>query len=293
MSRLRLVLWAAIVLVASAMAACTAIPALPAALPTATPTPSVPDARFDPLAAVMYSADPGRFRSAAFTYRMNLGVRPADDASAQALGPSLEDLDSAAGQIWGEGELEMIDPQTGKANLRMKLNLEMADQTLEIETIIVDGVSWVRTAPDQPWEKADMPTATATGIDPSSALAMIKDASKVEWVDEIELNGERVQHLRYTIDPAKANFAELLKPAGSEAVTEEQLDAMFNAMTVEAELWLRASDLQIRQQRVLMTMPLTVPEEVGLEDVSLLMDVDMLMTYDRVNEPVVIEVPKE
>jgi len=253
-----------------------------------TSTSTVPNAKADPTAAVMYSTDPSRFRRAEFTYKMGFGVKAADDVSAQALGPMLDQIASALSRMSGEGAMEVIDARTGKVNIRMKINMD----AMEVETVIVDGVSWVRTGPDKPWQKSELISLTTGAMDPASALAMIKNASKVEWVEETELNGERVHHLRYMIDPSKGNFGKLLT-AGTDTMPKEKLDAIFATMTVDAELWLRAGDLQIRQQRVRVTMPMPLPEEDRLKDVKLMMDIDMLMSYTKVNEPVLIEAPKE
>lgn len=307
MSRNRIFVLILVATVVTALAACAAVPAptptpapptatpMPSAtpLPTATPTPAFPDPKTAPLEALMYSGEAGLFKTAEFTYTMSLGAKAADEASAEKLGSLLDQLAAALSQMTGEGALEIVDAGARKVNMRMKLGMDVGGQKFAVETILVDGESWARLGEDQPWQKAESSAVAATtGIDPASLVDMVKDATKVEWIEETELNGERVHRLRYTMDPGKMDFSQILQSATGE-LPEETLQAMLEEMNVDAEVWLRASDLQMRQQRMLVTMTMPLPDDAGLGDVKILMTIDMTMAYSKINEPVVIEAPEE
>jgi hypothetical protein len=263
--------------------------------PTATPKPAFPDPKTDPLAALLYTSVTHPFKTAEFNYEMTMAFKPGDEASAEQLKPVLEQLNSNSSTMTGEGAMAIIDASAGTVNMRMTLELAIAGQTNAVEMVMVDGETWVRLGGEgQTWQKSDQAATTLSpSLNPTEMAKMLESASAVSWVEETELAGARVHHVHYTLDPSKLDIGQLLASAGSGQVPQEQLATMVKEMTVAADVWLSAENLEMRQQRMVISIPLPLPAESGMEGVKLNMDMDMVMRYTRLNEPVTIEAPAQ
>ncbi len=276
----------------------TPIPS-PTPAPSPVPQASMPDAKADPKAALVYSASAKGLRSATFTYEMNMTMAPADDASTKALGPVASVLSNLAIKASGTGAMQVVDAATGRANLRMDISTEAMGQKILVQTLTVSGTTWTRVGTDGAWQKADIKqagtTANAqTGVDPSNMFLAFDGATEVKWLDDNPLNGKPVRHLSFSIDPAKLNLAAVIQKSQNGKATPEEIQATMENMTIDAEAWLGAEDLLPHQEKLsigwVMVMPL--PGQAGI-NADLKVGMDTLMVFDKLNEPVEIKAPAE
>jgi hypothetical protein len=251
----------------------------------------MPDPKADPLAALLYAGSPDMFKSARFIYEMTMEMGPADDVTAKILGEEGVAMMQAFGmQASGTGAMQVVDAAAGKTNMQMEIEMGVLGQTMKVETIVIGDSAWARMNGGA-WQKSDDATAGSSAGDPAAMLETFRAATKVEWLDNKPLDGEAVHHLRYVIDPEKMDLSSMLKstPGVSDETSAEEALAILKQMTLEGEAWLAASDLSLRQQRMLMTMIVPMPDE---EEARLKVVMNMLMRYTEVNKPVVIEPPK-
>ena len=274
----------------------TAVPS-PTPAPSPVPEASMPDAQADPKAALLYSASAKGLQSASFTYDMNMTMAAADEAATKALGPAAAMLSNLSIKASGTGAMQVIDAAKGLANMRMDMDTEAMGQTFHIQTISVGGTTWTRVGTDGAWQKADIKTngtagKAATGVDPSNMLLAFDSATDVKWLDDEPLNGEPVQHLGFKIDPAKLNLAGVLQSSQNGKATPEELQAMMENMTINAEAWLGAGDLLPRQEKLTIGWVMPLPGEIGVK-ANLKVGMDTLMIFDMINQPVEIKAPTE
>jgi hypothetical protein len=253
----------------------------------------VPDAKQDPRAALLYSAG-SNFKSATFTYDMNMTMSPADDTSATALGPAAGVLSQMAIKGKGSGAMQVVDAAQGKTNLQMSFDMGVMGQQVKMDMIMLDGQVWTRIGEDGAWEKAQSPSTAAKsmgGMDPSSMMESYRDAVKVEWLDDKPLNGEAVHHLRYQVDPSKMDMSSVLASAEGGKASPEQIQAMLKEMSIDAEVWLTAKDLATRQTKMQISFIMPMPGQADLKDVKLKVVMDMTMAFDKINQAVEIKAP--
>ncbi len=279
--------------------AATAAPAqVPTLVPTPipTPTPSVPDPKTDPMAALLYVGRPGSFSSAEFDYVMTLEMSPADEASAAALGDDAGQLSDVQMKITGDGAMEVTDPGALKSKMRMAMNLDMAGQQMAMEMIIIDQTAWIRVGSEGEWQKVEGEQAMSAipgGMDPESMLETFQNATDVAWVEDLEIDGEPVSHLRFAIDPAKRDLASLTAMTDQAELSEEELQEILKDMQPVIDVWITKANLELRRQVMAFDMIMPFPEELGASDAKLRMALEMDMQVRNVNEPVTIEAPTD
>jgi hypothetical protein len=290
------------------VAGCTALPeapvappvvetAAPAATPAevASPAPTTPDPRSDPLGALLYSAAPGRLESAEFSYEMRMGISPVDDAAREALGPAALMLSAATVKGSGEGAISLADTESGRADVRLDMTVSVLGQEMRMGTILVGGTMWTRLG-DGPWEKqtpAAMGATVPGGLFPDRMLESLNEAQELVYVGEELLDGRQVHHLRYTVAPAALDAAGLLK--GLEVTggffSAEDIEALLGSTEVVADVYLATEDLSIARQAISMEMVMAAPPRLNAADARLRLGVDMVMGFDKLNEPVTILPP--
>jgi hypothetical protein len=274
----------------------TPIPS-PTPAPSPVPQASMPDAKADPKAALVYSASAKGLRSATFTYQMTMTMAPADDASTNALGAAAAMLSNLAIKASGTGAMQVVDAAKGQANVRMDINTDAMGQKILVQTITVSGTTWTRVGTDGAWQKADVKTGgtiakTQTGVDPSSMFLAFDGATDVKWLDDNPLKGKPVHHLSFSIDPAKLNLAGVIQNGQNGKATPEELQAMMKIMTINAEAWLGADDLLPRQEKLTLGWVMPLPGNAGVS-ANLKVGMDTLMVFDKLNQPVEIKAPAE
>lgn len=307
MSTTRWASYAAGLILTLALAACAPLPAAvrapetpaaPTATPTPapTPTPAIPDPKTDPMAALLYTARPGSFGSAEFDYVMTLKMSPADEASAAAMGDAAEQLSAAPMTITGTGAMEVTDPGALKSKMRMNMNLDMAGQQMAMDMIVIDQAAWLRIGPDGAWQKVEGEQATAAipgGMDPDSMLETFQNATDVAWVEDVDIDGEPVSHLRFAIDPAKLDLASLTGMMGQAEMSSDEVQAALQEMKPVIDVWITRAGLELRKQVMAFDVIMSLPEEMGIAGAKLRMGLTMEMQFRNVNQPVTIEAPAE
>ncbi len=265
--------------------------------PTATEEPAagIPDVQSDPLGALLYASSGDAMQTAEFEYDMVMTMEPADEAAEEALGPAVGVLSGFTMTATGTGAMEIVDATALKNKMRMQLDMEAAGEQIAFEMIMIEDTVWVRMGEDGEWEmtEADQAeTAMPGGMDPNDMMKAFTDATEVEWVEDTELDGEAVSRLRFTVDPAKFDLGSLTGTLGEDASAEE-VEAMLKDMTIDAEVWLTTDELQLRQQRMVIGMIMSLGEELENADARVRMNMDATMRLMNVNEPVTIEPPTE
>lgn len=265
--------------------------------PTATAEPSsgIPDVQSDPMGALLYASSGDAMKTAEFEYDMTMTMEPADEAAEEALGPAVEILSGFTMTATGTGAMEVVDATGLNNKMRMQLDMEAAGEQIAFEMIMIEDTVWVRMGEDGEWEKAEADQAQSVipgGMDPNDMMKAFTDATQVEWIEDTELDGEAVSRLRFTVDPAKFDLGSLAGTLGEDASAEE-VEAMLKDMTIDAEVWLTADELQLRQQRMLIGMIMSLGKELENPDARVRMNMDATMRLMNVNEPVTIEPPTE
>jgi hypothetical protein len=269
----------------------TSTPLPPTAAPTSVPKASTappagsrPDPKADPLAALLYASAPGRMKSATFVYQVNTTLKPADEASAKALGATANQLSQAGQTMTGTGAFEVVDVAKNLANMRMTFETSTQGQTTKGETVVLDDTVWYCTSVLGCLKLPRTSSSKLTGVDPAQMLELLRHASAPVWVDENPLNGEPVHHLRYKVN--KENAANLVSGLVRDAWKE-----MVKEMTVQVDVWMTAQDLVIRKMEVGVGMIL----EISIQNANprIRGDTSMVMSYDKLNQPVKIEAPKQ
>jgi len=234
-------------------------------------------------------------KSAEFQYDMVMTMEPADEAAEEALGPAAGALAGFTMTATGTGAMEILGAAAMKNKMRMQLDMEAAGEQIRMEMVMIEDTVWVRTGEDAEWQMAEADQAGVAlpgGMDPNDMLEAFTDATEVEWIEDTELNGESVSHLRFTVDPAKFDMSALTSTLGEDASAED-IAALLKDMTIDVEVWLTTGDLQLRQQRMLIGMIMSMGEELDNPDARIRMNMDATMRLMNVNEPVTIEPPTE
>jgi len=308
MSAKRVLLIVAGLLVILVLAACAPLPPLAAGEPaqvataapvaTATPNPTaapaIPDPRSDPMAALLYAGQSGAFKSAEFDYVMSLVMEPADEASAAALGDAVEELTSVEMEITGKGAMEITDPDALEVKMRMDMEFSMAGDQMTMEMVMIGQTAWVRVGGTSDWQKVEGEQATSAipgGMDPQSMFETFKNATDVQWIEDVELNGQQVSHLRFTVDPAKLDLGAFDSLTNQAEMSQEQFEEMMQGLNPVVDIWLAKDDLGMRREQMALDFVMPLPEEVGAGYVNLRLAMTMDMTFTNVNEPVTIEDP--
>jgi hypothetical protein len=266
--------------------------------PTATAEPaasSIPDVKSDPLGALLYATSGDAMQTAEFEYDMVMTMEPADEAAEEALGPAVDVLSGFTMTASGTGAMEIVDATALKNKMRMELDMEAAGEQIAFEMIMIEDTVWVRMGEDGEWEMAEADQAQPAipgGMDPNDMMEAFADATDVEWVEDTELDGEAVSRLRFTVDPAKFDLGSLTRTLGEDA-TAEEVEALLKDMTIDAEVWLTTDELQLRQQRMVIGMIMSLGDEMDNPDARVRMNMNATMRLMNVNEPVTIEPPTE
>jgi hypothetical protein len=287
-----MVILAVAVLVLLALAGCQAPPAVSnTPLPTPTPTaPPLPDPKTDPQGALNYASESGLVKSMGFAMAMSTTLALADAEADTALGGIVAAaLQQASSTASGTGVVEVIDSEAGRANMQMALDVTAAGQNLKLETIVLDDKAWTRVSTGK-WTKADVESTRRSlpgGMDPLGMAAMLEDAVDITYIGEEVRDDQPMHHLRFTLDPEKADLSALL---GSADVPAEQTDQIFQDAAISVDTWLGTSDLIPRYQE--MTIDLVLPGAMmGLGDANLRLLMDLTMAFTAINQPVTIEAP--
>ncbi len=249
------------------------------------------------MSALLYSGLAGVLQSYTFTYDMKVEVAPADEASAEALGEALgaEMLGLLSMRAAGSGAVQVVDPALSKANMRMDIEMEFAGQTESLHMVVVGDTAWMRLGDKGPWQKMDVGEAggVAPGIDPNTVLADLDKATDVRWIEESELEGERVHHLRFSFDPSEMDLSSLFAGANLGQLSPEEFQSILEEMIIEGETWLGVGDLLPRQQRLVISTVVPMPEEAGIPEAKLRFVIDVVSRLDNFNEEIIIEPPTE
>ena len=305
-------LFAGLMLV-SGLAACAPLPATtqelattaPAATvapvatqaPPATPTPAMPDPKTDPQAALLYAGEGKLFKTAEFTYTMSITMAPADDASVKALGEQAAALAGAKMEIAGSGAMEVTDPEAGKANMRMDMDMSAAGQQLKLQMVMVDDTAWAKMSGQEKWTKVEGDQAKAAlpaGVSPDQMLQDFKNAVDVEWVEDVTRNDEELSHLRFTLDPSKMNLDSLLGTVTQgQELSQDDVDALVKDMKPVVDVWLTREGLELRAEQMTVDWTMGLPAAANAGDAKIRFLMAMDMQFTKVNEPVSIEPPTE
>jgi hypothetical protein len=226
---------------------------------------------------------------------MNMKMAPADDASKQALGAAAGMLSNLAIKGSGTGAMQVVDPATHRANVKMDMTTDAMGQKFIIQTVTISDTSWVRIGSDGKWQKADANASATTaksqtGMTPGSMFMAFDSATDVKWLDDNPLNGQPVHHLSFTIDPAKLKLDQIIQNSQNGKATPEELQAIMKNMTLSGEAWLGADDLLPRQEKVNMTWVMPLPGGTGT-NANLKVGMDTTMVFDKINQPVDIQPP--
>jgi hypothetical protein len=249
------------------------------------------------MAALLYSSSTGTFRSATFTYEMTMTMKAADEASAQALGKTAQFLETFTMSATGDGAMQVVDAKAGKANMRMDFDMNVMGQKITIQMVMVDNILWIRTGDEKIWQKTVITSTEQAasvmpgGMDPTSMLESFQNATNVQWVEDTTLKGEPVRHLRFAVDPKKLNLDSVLESMSKEEASSEDLKMIMEGMKVDADVWLRAKDLAVRQEKMVISVVVPAPKALDVPDAKLRMDIGMVMFFDKLNEPVEITSP--
>ena len=197
-------------------------------------------------------------KSATFTYDMGITMKPADDASAKALGATADQLSQASQKMTGEGAFEIIDAKKNLANSSMTIKGTSGGQATEAKVVVIGKDSWVCVSGTECLKVASQ--AAEAGSDPAQLLKLLQGAAKVTWVDSKPLKGEAVHHLRYTLDKKSADA---LIPAATRKLWQQVFGSVEMAGTID--VWLTAKELQVRQvaENIGVVMGLPTPERQG------------------------------
>lgn len=265
--------------------------------PAATATPAIPDPKSDPQAALLYAGGGDKFESAEFSYAMTMTMAPADDASAEAMAEQAAIIEDFKMDLKGAGAIEIVDAETGKANMRMDMDLNAAGQQMQLEMIMIGETAWIKMPGQDEWTKVEgeqARTALPTGVTPDQMLEDFKDAVDVQWIEDVTLNGEEVSHLRFSLDPSEIDLEALTGSIvqGQDLSTEE-LEAMMKDMKPVVDVWLTKSGLELRAQKTELDWVMSLPAEANMGTAKLRILMTMDAEYSKVNEPVTIEPPAE
>lgn len=280
---------------ATSEATATTEPTAAATETTESATGEVPDPKADPMAALLYASSAQAMKTAEFEYEMRMTMEAADDAAAEALGAALDVLKSFAMTATGSGALEIVDPEGTQNKMRMQLDMKAAGQQMQVEMIMVGDTVWTRAGEDGEWQQSDVEKDQSTvpgGMDPNKMLQSFKDATDAEWIEDTELDGTPVSHLRFTMDPTKFDMSSLTATLGENASAEE-IAKMMQDMTIDADVWLTTDELQLRQERMLIGLVMSMADQVDNPDARIRINMDTTMRMLSVNEPVTIEPPTE
>lgn len=289
----------------AATSAPTGIPSTPTptpALHTATPTPAYPDVKTDPRGALQYAEESALFRTATFTetttFRIELNDSAAqalDDAANKDAAEQLEQFMSRAiSGMKGIGVLEVVDAKTPQANYYYRQEMQVAGQLMIMEMIQIDKASWMRSSGDAGrWEVYDIST-TAPGSRPYNPMERLSDAAvSVSWLKDETINGEDLRHIRVTLDPQRGLGMSLLDTVAASAnATSEQRDRMLDDLKIEADVWLIADSLRIRQQSYHVEVSAPLPfEGLDVKDAQMRLSMDVMQRFDNFDQPVDIKAP--
>lgn len=228
---------------------------------------------------------------------MNMTMAPADDASAKALGPAADQLSQVAIKGTGQGAIQVIDPLAGKSNMSMDLEMNAVGQKIMLHMIMVGDTAWVRMGDQGDWQKSDAKAGASKslgGMDPKTMLESYRNATKVQFVEDTKLGEEAVRHLHFVVDPSKTDMSSVVNSAtanSSGQLSPEDLQAIMKEMTIDVDVWLTAKELQLRQEKMVMSFTMPLPGLPAGVEARLLTKMDLLMRFDKINQPVKIEPP--
>jgi formylglycine-generating enzyme required for sulfatase activity len=211
----------------------------------AAPRPSegaLPDPRTDPAAALRTSDFPAGLGNVAYTYtfvRYSGSVPRGETAN-------------------GFGMLDVADFAKGKVDLERHLNINWgAMSLLDTHFIARGGSAWSRSG-SRPWAgpsaweySPEPPEQSGGGYDPLLMLEPFDSVTEVKWIEDGLWNGEPIHHLHVVFDPAKMRYL----AATAQAPYEYRYESLLGggkygdpvSTEVEADVWLAAKDLAVRQ----------------------------------------------
>jgi hypothetical protein len=259
----------ALLLVVSLLAACgQAESSPPAAAPTAVTQiayNAMPDPRTDPAKALRYTDFPASLGSVGFTSTFRLTADPEKN-----WGYEIETARSF-------GTIEVVDYAAGTIDIELHVNFTVSGGGQDMHVIRFGDRAWARGYGGQ-WGERPVEELTSDdwermlwgGWHPLNALEPFDSATEVEWVEDSPLDGEPAHHLRVVFDPekmrhlaatAKARYEYYWVPLLHEAGGMYGVPA---SVDVQADVWLAAEDLAVRQIDMLIQI-VTQEDESGAE----------------------------
>ncbi len=226
----------------------TPSPQAPALLPTV-PGPvtgDMPDPRTDPAAALLYSDFPASLGNVGFTATYTLRADPQESV--------LVGLETAR----SFGTLNVMDYPAGAIDMEAHVSFSLSTCPADLHVIQVGDQAWERTAARQ-WQAVPADALTSPdwertmwgGWHPLYGLEPFDSAVAATWVEDTLLDGEPVHHLHVVFDPAQMQHLGAATKARGPDQWVSLLDTASHgdatSVDVQAEVWLAADDLAVRQ----------------------------------------------
>ena len=225
----------------------------PSPTPPPTPSPSgpvLPDPKSDPLGALLYSDFPASLGRAGFTASFLLTADPEE-----SYGYGVETARSF-------GTFEVIDYAAEKIDSEMHINFSIWTYNQDLHVVLLGDRAWARWY-TLLWEEidrvelvsADMERLLWGGWNPVNVLEPFDSVTQAEWVEDGLLGGTPAHHLHVVFDPdqmrtliptAKARY-EYHYTGLLSGVEDYRRYGEPTAVDVQAEVWLAAEDLAVRQ----------------------------------------------
>lgn len=195
-----------------------------------------------------------------------------------------------------EGDLLMgKTPQDSRVHMTTEASFLGISTTQE--EIIADGRHWTRKEGGE-WEedleyKASATSKTDPTSNPAAALVYLDMIAEAHWLDDEVVNGEPTRHLGFTLDADKMVSATgILDQLRGGKMSPEDAIQMFRDATLEGEIWVGAADQLVRKERIRMILDMKGLEGVP-QDASVTADIEIVIQFSDINEPVIIEPPVE
>jgi streptogramin lyase len=228
----------------------TPVPPTDTPVPPVTPSPeagAMPDPRTDPAGALRYTDFPASLGSVGFTSTFLLTADPEEN-----WGYGIETARSF-------GTIHVVDYDAGEIDMEVHVNFSIATYGQDLHVIRSGDRAWARFAgiqwqeiPADTLESDDWERMVWGGWHPLNALEPFDSATEVEWVEDVLLDGEPAHHLRVVFDPEKMQHLDATAKARYEyqwyhLVGAEAGYGTPTSVDVQADVWLAAEDLAVRQ----------------------------------------------
>jgi formylglycine-generating enzyme required for sulfatase activity len=232
---------------------------------------ALPNPKTDAIAALRYSNFPTGLGSVAFSSTYGIDADPRDDFDNFGYGPETARV---------TGRLNVVDFAAGKIDMELHITrtLSTVDFSDQIHLIRLGDRAWERTEDRLPsWEEfaaANLDSDEAErmfwgGWYPLYMLESFDSVTEAKWVETRLMDGKPAHHLHVVFDPAKMRylngatkvrweyqFQSLLDPEGMRYGEAASVD-------VQADVWLAADDLSVKQTETLIQVVTEQDESDG------------------------------